>query len=117
MPASQHGEHLLREEHGAFGHGINVPGETQILEPSQKIRLEALRLRQPLDVVRRECRLFKVGKGLIESRGDQKITLGGKSANEELENRCPVHSVLPVRLQHSELVPVGQQRAIIRVHN
>jgi hypothetical protein len=58
-----------------------------------------------------------MGERLIESRGDKKIALSWELANEELKDRRLMHPVLPIGLQHGELIPVSQQRAVFCSHN
>jgi hypothetical protein len=73
--------------------------------------------RQPLDLLRREMQAFEKVQRLFEPSGDQKAAPGRKVANEKLENRGLRLAVIQVRLDHIELVEIGQQRTRGVIHS
>ena len=48
--------------------------------------------------------------------GEEKIAMGRQLADKEFKYRCLMHVVPPLALQHCELIVIGQQRAITRIH-
>ena len=96
------------------GMAFTSPVKRRVLEPAQEARTGNVCVCASHSISSTEKRqFFKMGERLIESRGDKKIALSWEPANEELKDRRLMHSVLPVGLQHGELVSVSQQRAVI----
>ena len=60
--------------------------------------------------------MSKIEDRLFESGGEEKIAMRRQLAYKESKYCCLMHLVLAVALQHCELIEIGQQRAISRIH-
>ena len=95
---------------------MHVPGKAQAGEAVGEIAAEDARARDPLELLVGEAQSFDEIERLLESRRHEEIALGRQLAREELEHRGLGHAALEVRLQHGELVQIGEQGAGQRVH-
>ena len=98
-------QRFFGKEDGPLGHGVHVPGEAQIGEPVDEGGGEAGLPAEPLEFGGFETQAFEVVEGVRQPRGQQEVAIRGETADEELEHGRLVHAVLPVRLEHGELVP------------
>jgi hypothetical protein len=102
-------QRLVGEEDRALGHRVDVAGEAQVGERRDEIGLEAAAAREPVELLRREREPGEEIDRLREPRGDQEVAPRRQLAHEALEHRAPVHPLAEVRLQHRQLVQVGQE--------
>ena len=71
-------DRLAREEHGAFGHGVNVAAETKLTEAVEKLLAEPAGARKPRNVRIRKAERFQKIERLSETGGQQNPRRGGK---------------------------------------
>jgi hypothetical protein len=109
-------DRLIGKEQRALGHGVHVAGEAPAGEPCREPRAEDLRALDPIELLGAEAQRLQQLERLLQARGDEELPAGRKLAHEQLEHRRFRHLLLVVRLQHGELVQVGEQRAGERVH-
>ena len=74
--------------------------------------MEAPTLFEPAQFVGMETQVLQIIQNLLQAGGEQEIAVFGQSAHEKLEHRGVVHVFVEVRLQHRQLVQVGQQGAV-----
>jgi hypothetical protein len=74
-------------------------------------------LLEPVELLGREAQAFEEVERLLEPGGDEEPALGRELAHEELEHRGSRLPVIQVGLDHVELVEVGEERALSRVHD
>ena len=102
-------DRLVAEEHRALGHRPHLALEAQLAQPVGETCREQAAARHPLELLVGEARLLDEVEHLLQPGRDEERALGGQLAHEEFEGGDAVHAVLPVRLQHRQLVEVGQQ--------
>ena len=66
---------------------------------------------EPVELLRREAQGLEVVEHLLEAGRDEVVAPLGELAHEELEDRRGLHAPGEVRLEHGELVEVGEQHA------
>ena len=108
-------DRLLGKEHGALGHRVDVPGEAQLRQVLENAVVETRALPQPIEFVAGEMQVFQEFERLLESRRHQEIAHARKLAHVELERGGLRHAAVEIRLQHGELIEVGEQGARARV--
>ena len=96
---------------------MHVAFEAKSGKMVEQARAKSAAPRQPIDLLGREMKVFEKGESLFKPRRNQEASSGRKIADEELENRSLCLSMFQVRLDHIELVKVGQQRTSSVVHS
>ena len=109
-------DRLVWEKHSPLGHGVDVASEAHALEPLKEVGTKVLGVSRPRDVLCRKGEFFEKCEHRLKTRGDKKIALRRQLADEKLEHGRPVHLMLPIGLQHGQLIPVGQQRPVVAGH-
>ena len=83
-------------------------GEAERLQHRQEGSTEATAVGEPIQFRSGESQVFQIVERLFQSGGDQEVTFRGQAADEQLEYSGFPHLFGVVRLQHSELIQVGQ---------
>ena len=102
---------LVGEEHAALGHRMHVAGESERAQPIQQLPREARLTFEPCELVVVERERLQKGQRLLETRGHEEVAARWQPAHEEFEGRALLHALFQVRLEHGQLVQVGQQGA------
>ena len=104
-------QRLVAERRGALGNGMQIAREPQRSEPLEKRLAEEPRRAQLREILAREMQVAQIVDGLLEPGRDQEVAHRRQPAHEQLEGGRFEHPAVEVRLQHRELIQVGQQRA------
>ncbi len=107
---------LAGEYDRAFRNGEDVSGEPEVPQPVEEARgelTEAGEMRHGLCVERKS---LEESEHVVETAGDEEVAGRRRLAHEEVERRARLQSFLEVRLEHLELVEIGEQRRIRIVH-
>ncbi len=108
---------FVREKDCSFRHGVHVAGEAQILKPAQEVRDGSS---APGAATR-----FHRSKRRIPSRNSRTCSRpaatescagSGSLRTKNSKTACRMHSILPICLEHGQLISVGEQRAVIDLH-
>ena len=108
---------LVGKEDRALGHGMHVAAEAPSLEVLREFRRKKPAARDPLELLWPEARLLQKIEGLLEAGRHHEVAVLRQLADEELEDRGRFHALAIVRMQHGELVEIGQERRTQRVHH
>ena len=108
-----HLQNWLVLEHGrALGHGIDVAGEAESLQPLQKALGEAAERGKVIQALAGEAQALEVSEHVVEAAGEEVVAPLGQAPHEEAEGGLFVHALLDVCLQHRELVEIGEQAEV-----
>ena len=103
-------DRLVPEHRRPLRHGAHLALEPESLQPVQKVAGKAVQRGQELQVRRRDGHVLQVVQRRLQPAGNQQVAMRWQAATEQVEGRGFRQAVFPVRLQHAELVEVGQQR-------
>ena len=103
---------LVLEDGRALGHGIDVAGEAEFLQPAQEALGEAAERGKVVQALAGEPQALEVAEHVVEAAGEKVVAPLGQAPNEEAEGGRFVHASLDVRLQHGELVEIGEQAEV-----
>ena len=104
-------DRLVGEECRALRHGVDVAPEPERCEIIEKRRAESPGARKPGHVVRREAQALDEPESVLEACGQEKSAPRRQLAEEKLENGGARHPMIEIRLQHVQLVEVGEKGA------
>ena len=104
-------QRLVGEADRTFRDRVHVAGEAEVSQRLDECRRKALRPGKPCELVGSEDKRRQVIDCLLETGGDEEVPTRRQLAHEQFENRCAIHPLLPVGLQHRQLVKVGQKDA------
>ena len=111
-------DRLVGKEHRAFRHGMHVAGEAKSAQDARASPCQIGRCAPSQSISSAEkCRPSRKSSACSSPAATKKAAPGGKLANEELENRGLGLAVIQVRLDHVELVEIGQQRTRGVIHS
>ena len=88
---------------------MHVAGEAQFGELIGKVPAEAPAFSHPIEFFPGEAQVFEELQHLLEPGRHQKIAVPRQPPDKKLEDGDIVHPLREVRLQHGELVEVGEQ--------
>src|SRR5262249_50844819 len=90
--------------------GEHIAGESEAFEVMEKAVRERSKRRQILQRVLIEANALEKREHVVETTREQIVPARRKTTNEEAEDSPFAHLLLEVRLEHGELVKVGEQR-------
>jgi hypothetical protein len=88
-----------------------IAGEAQPCQLIGEIPAEASALPHPVEFVLGEAQVFEELQHLLETGCHQKIAVPWQPPDKKLEDGDVIHPLREVRLQHRELVEIGEQGA------
>jgi hypothetical protein len=103
---------LVGEDGSSLGDRIDVAGEPEVLEPLEKVRREPVQRRQVIERLSGEAKRLQVSKDVVEPAGEQIVAGLRETAGEQAEHGLFLHPLPPVRLEHRELIQVGEERGV-----
>ena len=103
---------LVLEDGRALGHGIDVAGEAEALQPAQEALGEPAERGKVVQALAGEAQALEVAEHVVEAAGEKVVAPLGQAPDEEAEGGHLVHAPLHVRLQHRELVEIGEQAEV-----
>ena len=109
-------DRFVREEDGAFRHGIDVAGKSQAREVVEERVREAIALPKPIDLFLENCSVLEKVDGLLQPRRHEEAPASRKPTHEELEYGGIGLPMIQIRLKHVQLIQIGQQRARRGIH-
>jgi hypothetical protein len=101
---------FARKEHRAFRYRPHVAGEPQFAQPLRKPGREPSTAVDPREFLLVEACVLQLVQYRFKAGDDHEPPLGRQRPHEQLEYRDAVHPVLPIPLQHRQLVEIGQQQ-------
>src|SRR6516165_3920296 len=107
---------FVREEHGAFRHGVDITAETEFGEVLEHLTSKAPAPFQPIEILGGEAQILQEVEYPLQACRNEKPALSRQLANEEFENRDLRLSMVQIRLDPVQLVEVGEQCAGCGIH-
>ena len=95
---------LVLEHWRALGHGVDVAGEAEFLQPSQEALGEAAERSEIIQALAGEAQALEVAEHVVEAAGEKVVAPLGQAPHEQAEGGRSVHASLDIGLQHRELV-------------
>ena len=107
---------LVGEKYCPFRQSLDGAGKAEIGQRGDEIGAESPGAGQPVQFRRLKAQVLQIIQRLFQTGGEQKATLLRQAAHEQLEHSRFMHALGVVSLEHGELIQVGQQHAVSRVH-
>ena len=105
-------QRLVAEGRRPLRHRPHIAREPQLAEPVEEARWEAHPAASAASASAPNSRRSRYASAAVEAARQQVVAPRGERACEQLERGGRSHVVLPVRLEHRELVEVGEQREV-----
>jgi hypothetical protein len=105
-------DRLVLEHRRALGHGIDVAGEAEALQPAQEALAERAERGEVVEVRAGEAQALEVAEHVVEAAGEEVVAPLGQAAHEETEGGGLLHAALDIGLQDGELVEIGEQAEV-----
>ncbi len=102
-------QRFVGEYRGALGQPPDGAGETPVGKRAQEFFREPAQLAQVVEVIWRKLQLYKARDGLLDAGGNQKVPRCWEVPHVQAEHRRFGHLRALVRLQHAQLIQVGEQ--------
>src|SRR4029077_7295487 len=96
-------DRLACEKRGALGDGINLAAEAESGKVIEEVFVESTGALEPIDVGRREAKLFQEIQRLRQSGGEQESALRRQAAHEQFEHRRVGVAMIQIGLNHVDL--------------
>ena len=101
-------QRLVGEDDGPFGHRPDLAAEPEVAQPLQERLGEPAQRAQVVPILLGDAEGLQGGEHVVEPGGDEVIADRRQLAEEQLEDRRPVHPLGLVGPGHGQLVQVGE---------
>src|SRR5262245_34725234 len=107
---------LLAKYGSTLSDSIYITRKPERSQPVEERILEASWAPQIGDMSRLKAKSSKAVDGIINAAGEEIVAEGWQGAHEETEHCRLLHVLLPVSLEHGQLVEIRQERQIVGAH-
>src|SRR6185369_8676504 len=105
-------QRFVRKDNRAFGHGIDITGETELPQTFKKGCGKSINGSQISDRLVREGEGFQIVKNVFQTAGDKIISRRWQPSNEQIKYGEAIHAFVEIRLQHGQFVEISKEGCV-----
>ena len=109
-------QRLVGEDGRALGHRIDIALEAQRGEPAEVVGAEHAECLELAERLVSEVQPLEIVEHVFDPAGDEVAALGRQRPDREVEDGATRKPVLAIGAEHRQLVEIGEERLLVRLH-